>query len=98
MSASVRALPIVVVTLVLIGLVLVLEPLRDIYAGRVSFNTFGHVAFLTLTIASAGGVFLIMRARRLDAGFRGISSELTRIVALAELAVLLVAWGLYLAR
>jgi hypothetical protein len=91
-----RVIAVGAVGLVLVGLVLVREPLADMFGGRVSFNWVGYAAFISLTLASLAAVALITRARRKDASFRGVVSELTRLTALGEAGTLLASWGFYL--
>lgn len=69
---------------VLIAMIVVNEPLRGMFDGTVSFEWPGYLVFAALMAASLVGVALIIRARRRDLDFRGVVSELTRLVPSAK--------------
>lgn len=91
-----RAASIAVVLAVAVGIVLVREPLVDMFDGNIEFNLVGAGVFVGLLLASLVAVVMVHRARAADPAFRGVVSEATRLVAIGEAALLAIAWALYL--
>jgi len=90
-----RALPIAWVAAVLIALAAFNEPVRGMFEGTVTFEPLGYLVFGMLLVISVVPLVLIIRARHRDPQFRGVVSELTRIVAIAEALTMTAAWVFY---
>lgn len=90
-----RAVPITWVIAVLIALAAFNEPVRGMFQGTVFFEPLGYFVFGMLLMVSVIGLALIIRARHRDPEFRGVISELTRIVAIGEALTMAAAWVFY---
>ena len=87
-----RLTPGLLVGLALLGGFFLREPLLDVFARRVDFNAIGLAAVAGLTGLAVAALVVSLRARALDPTFRGVYSELTRIVAFLEVAFMAITW------
>lgn len=71
------------------------EPVRGMFEGTVTFERLGYLVFGMLLVVSVVGPVLIIRARHRDPQFRGVISELTRLVAFGEALTMATAWVIY---
>lgn len=87
-----RALPGTLVVLAGLGVMLLREPLADVYARRTQLNAFGLGAVFLLTIVAGAALASSAISRSADPEFRGAYSESTRLLALLIFGFTIITW------
>ena len=77
----------------LTGSYLLRELLQSLFADEVQLNLFGVGAIAAWSAVCLGSLVVVIRARRSIPSFRGISSELLRIVAVLQTCLVVATWA-----
>ena len=87
-----RGLPVALVAAFALAALLMGEMVLSVLQSQTSLNVVGKGAVVLLTGLAIAALVAIIRARGADPSFRGAFSELIRITAIAEVALVIGLW------